>query len=67
MKTKSFKKLTLNKKTIADFEIPETRNIYGGTDRLSMCQFPCLPDSMQAYPCPSAECGTVTGDPCIAC
>jgi hypothetical protein len=80
MKTMNLKKkLTLNKKTIADFEIPETKDIYGGTD--SRCHFPCLPDSMQGipcltdsaqhYPCTDLDCSvgcpTATGDPCKLC
>jgi hypothetical protein len=71
MKTMNLKKkLTLNKKTIADFEISKTKNIYGGTD--SRCHFPCLPDSMLHYPCTDLDCSvgcpiTATGNPCKVC
>jgi len=66
MKTKNLKKkLTLNKKTIADFKMTDTRGIHGGF------KDPRIPGSELQDPCVSdgctPGCGTVTGDPCIDC
>jgi hypothetical protein len=62
MKTKNFKKkLTLNKKTIADFRITDTRVIHGGIKN------PRTDDSILFDPCPSGVCGTNSGNPCKDC
>jgi hypothetical protein len=60
MKSKTFgKKLTLNKKTIADLTIGKMRNVHGGKDK--------PPHYVETYTCGGTSCYCTGTPPCIIC
>ena len=64
MKSKNFKKkLTLNKKTIADLKIDQMKGIHGGFEKGHL-EAPAIPAPPVTDDCYDP---TITGYPCMAC